>query len=273
MGEYYIGTSGFSYADWRGAFYPETLPKEDFLAYYAGRFPFVELNFSYYRQPSVRTTAGLVEKGGEGFLFTIKGHASMTHERDDSWKRNTEIFLEGIRPLEEGEALAGVLLQFPYSFHYTAENRRYLAELTEELQRGGVKDSRAPLLVEFRNNEWEGETVDEELVKRNISRVVSDTPKLEKLPSTEARVTAETAYLRLHGRNRENWWSGDNTSRYDYLYSRDELESFLPLIEQLMGKSSRLFIAFNNHHKGQAVENAAMLGDLIEGREEKRDAE
>ncbi len=264
MGTYYIGTSGFSYADWVGPFYPAGLKKTDFLPYYAERFPFVELNFTYYRQPAAGAMEKLISKTPSHFLFSVKAHGSMTHEREDEWKVHTGTFLEGIAPLAEAGSLAGVLLQFPYSFHYTKENRYYLASLTEELHRKGD----LPLLVEFRNNEWGDAQVNDELRERGIGKVVTDTPQLRNLPETEKVCTAQTAYLRLHGRNSENWWTGDNTSRYDYRYSESELNELLPIILDLLESAGRLFIAFNNHHKGQAADNALMLRSILERRDD-----
>ncbi len=262
----FIGTSGFSYADWRGPFYPESLAKEEFLPYYAEHFPFVELNFTYYRQPSARAIERMVEKTPDSFLFTIKAHKSLTHERERDegggkiQEEAVQSYLEGIEPLIQGKRLGGVLLQFPYSFHYNAENRTYLARLCDSL----VKDRPIPLLIEFRNAEWSGESVSREFESRGIGTVVTDQPKLKNLPERPTVLTGETAYFRLHGRNEKNWWSGDNTSRYDYFYSREELEEFLPMLRELSKNSSRLFIAFNNHYKGQAVENAFLLKKLIE---------
>jgi uncharacterized protein YecE (DUF72 family) len=262
----YIGTSGFSYADWRGPFYPESLAKEEFLPYYAERFPFVELNFTYYRQPSARAVERMIEKTPDSFLFTVKAHKSLTHERETDegggqvQEAAVQSYLEGIRPLLEGERLGGILLQFPYSFHYNAENRSYLAALCDSLSKHGP----LPLLIEFRNAEWSGESVIREFESRGMGSVVTDQPKLKNLPEGRAVITGKTAYFRLHGRNKENWWTGDSTGRYDYLYRREELKEFLPLLRELSKNSSRLFIAFNNHYKGQAVENAFLLKKLIE---------
>ncbi|MFP4617715.1 MAG: DUF72 domain-containing protein [Spirochaetaceae bacterium] len=281
MGNYYIGTSGFSYRDWEGPFYPQNLGKEEYLSYYAQHFSFVELNFTYYRRPEAPVMEKMIKKVPPGFLFSVKAHKSLTHERGAGWKEEVERFTEGIFPLVEGECLAGVLLQFPYSFHYTRENRTYLAGLCSRLADGGSSLARGsggategsptsaeahtlPLFTEFRNAEWIKESVREELADRSIGFVITDTPKLRNLPQPENTVTSEYAYLRLHGRNEDNWWTGDNTSRYDYLYSRQELQEFLPLLRSILNGSTRLFIAFNNHHKGQAVKNALMLREMID---------
>lgn len=273
MSGMYIGTSGFSYKDWIGPFYPEGLRKEEFLPYYAERFSFVELNFPYYRIPSPYTLEKMLEKTPDDFLFSLKAHKSMTHERADGWEGETERYIEGIKPVMEAGRLSGVLLQFPYSFHYTKENRSYLARLCDYLTRSSPashssdsppsSNSSMPLLVEFRNAEWSTASVREELQARNITFVVTDSPDLYNLPSPESIVTTEVAYFRFHGRNKTDWWTGDNTSRYDYRYSYEELGELLPILKTMAQESTRLYIAFNNHHKGQATSNACMLKELF----------
>jgi uncharacterized protein YecE (DUF72 family) len=107
--------------------------------------------------------------------------------------------------------------------------------------------------------------------KRGLSFVVTDTPDLPKLPGASGPAsipptTSSIGYMRFHGRNRDNWWTGDNTTRYDYLYSEQELSSWIDRIEELMHNTRILFIAFNNHHKGQAVKNSLQLMGLLEER-------
>src|SRR6056297_1756913 len=156
MGEYYIGTSGFSYKDWLGQFYPPDLKKDDFLHYYSSRFSFVELNFTYYRQPSPQLLEKMRQKVDENFLFTVKAHRSITHEREEGWISAVKEFAEGIRPLTESGQCGGILLQFPFSFHYTPKNRLYLANASEALKECiGQAPANTPILVEFRNREWE----------------------------------------------------------------------------------------------------------------------
>ncbi|SRR6056297_3929644 len=275
MGQCYIGTSGFSYRDWVGHFYPEQLQQKEFLSYYSSRFDFVELNFTYYRQPTPQVLKKMLNSVPSNFLFTLKAHQSITHERENNWQRSVEEFLRGIQPLNESGQCGGILLQFPYSFHYTPENRRYLAKVTAALQAkptniqkgrevtpsGGTSP---PLLIEFRNRDWEKGHVFEEMKDRGLGLIITDHPDLKNLPQTSNIVTSNTAYIRFHGRNRENWWSGDNVSRYDYLYSRKELEERLPDVLSMRKHSKRLFVAFNNHHKGQAAQNALLFTELMD---------
>jgi uncharacterized protein YecE (DUF72 family) len=247
-----IGTSGYSYQDWVGPFYPPGTDKRDFLAYYASRYPFTELNFSYYRQPSAHTSAGMVARTPEGFQFSVKMHQSVTHERTDSWKREVHAFAEGVEPFRANGRLAGVLLQFPFSFHYRPENRHYLAHVCDEL-------ACLPLFVEFRNVEWQKRQVYEGLAQRGVGLVVVDAPDLKGLPEPEVLATAEAAYLRFHGRNRGSWWTGDNATRYDYRYTADELADWVEPVRLLAEKTRLLLVAFNNHPNANAAFNADEL--------------
>lgn len=271
MGECYIGTSGFSYRDWKEHFYPPGLESSEFLRYYSSYFSFVELNFTYYRQPQPVVLEKMLASVPESFLFTLKAHQSITHERDENWHGAVREFAQGLRPLTEAGQCGGILLQFPYSFHYTPKNRLYLANVSNALQEALAAPhptskgtpAAAPLLVEFRNRDWEQPQVFQEMQSRGLGLIVTDHPDLKNLPQTSNMVTATTAYLRFHGRNKENWWSGDNVSRYDYLYSREELEERLPDVHSMRQASTRLFVAFNNHHKGQAVQNALLFSELV----------
>jgi len=253
----YIGTSGYSYNDWIDAFYPPDTGKSDFLEFYASRFSMVELNFTYYRQPEPRILSNMIATTDPGFLFSIKAHRSLTHEIEGGEAVTT--YIRGVEPLAESGRLAAVLLQFPYSFHYTVENRRYLGKLCGSLHA-------LPLAVEFRNNEWQRQSVYDELADRSIAFTVVDCPQLEKLPAPDAVTTANLGYIRFHGRNKENWWTGTNASRYDFLYSEDELDKWLDKIAHMARSTAILLIAFNNHWRGQAPRNAEQLGGLLKTR-------
>ncbi len=101
---------------------------------------------------------------------------------------------------------------------------------------------------------------------RNICFVQTDLPLLDKLPLPTSVTTSDIGYIRFHGRNAENWWGGDSTSRYDYLYNNHELQSWLCRIEEIASRVNRLLITFNNHHKGKAIQNAAEIFSLLTGK-------
>ena len=252
----YLGTSGYSYDDWVGPFYPPGTDRSAFLEYYAARFSMVELNFTYYRQPETRTLSAMVDATGIEFLFSIKAHKSLTHEVEADWKKAALAYLRGVTPLSNSGRLVSVLLQFPFSFHYTVENRRYLGQLCGELKE-------LPLAVEFRNSSWQRRSVYDELEIRGIASAVVDCPPLEKLPKPDPVTTSKLGYIRFHGRNSANWWKGTNASRYDYLYSEEDFDEWLDRIAEMSGNTAILLIAFNNHWRGQAVRNAEQLGGLL----------
>jgi uncharacterized protein YecE (DUF72 family) len=116
-----------------------------------------------------------------------------------------------------------------------------------------------PKAVEFRGSEWQRPSVYEGLRRWNAAFVNVDAPRLSRLPEPGEEATADLGYVRLHGRNRANWWQGDNASRYDYLYSPEELEEWLPRIARLLAKVRIALVIFNNHPGGKAVRNALEL--------------
>jgi uncharacterized protein YecE (DUF72 family) len=256
MSDIRIGTSGYSYEDWIGPFYPRELPKSSRLEHYSRHFSFTEINFSYYKMPISTHLERMASRVSSEFLFTVKAHRSLTHEVGSSWREQVLSFREGVRPLVEAGKLGGVLLQFPYSFHYTRENRRYLDRLcrtTDDL----------PRFLEFRNREWQRDSVFAHMRELGVGYVITDGPDLTGLPQAIAATTSSSAYLRFHGRNAANWWDGDNRSRYDYLYREEELQPWAVRIRELMTQMALIMVAFNNHADAQAVSNARDLQRLL----------
>ncbi|MDG5816243.1 DUF72 domain-containing protein [Chitinispirillales bacterium ANBcel5] len=252
-----VGTSGYSYKDWVGPLYPPGTKQRDFLSVYARHFEMTELNFTYYRQPDAATVSRMADSTPAGFLFTVKAHCSLTHSVDRSnFLQEADTFVRGIEPLLEHGKLASVLFQFPYSYHYNSENRLYLDTVCS-----GFKGY--PIAIEFRNNEWMRPAVFKEFKDRAITLVNVDVPPLKNLPQSSGEVTSGTGYLRFHGRNAKNWWSGDNVTRYDYLYTDNELLERLGDIKKMVQRAGIVLVVFNNHSKGQAVVNANRLKELI----------
>lgn len=253
-----LGTSGYSYADWKGLFYPDRCSNTNMLPFYAGRFDTVELNFSYYRMPEADQLSRLASRAREvnpAFQFSIKAHKTLTHEIGAGWQRDADAFRDAIAGLASSDSLAAVLLQFPHSFHYTTQNRRHLAALLESLQGHACA-------CEFRSREWLGQRVYQGLRDRGAALVAVDEPELEGLLPPVAIPTADFGYVRFHGRNKENWWRGTNASRYDYLYSKEELQEWVPRIQELGGAEKTIYVYFNNHWRAQAVENALQFKNL-----------
>ncbi len=250
--KYIVGTSGYSFADWVGRFYPPETKSRDMFAHYVRDFETVELNFTFYRIPSVTTLAALDRKSPAGFSFWVKGNQQITHERDRSVVRE---FLDNLAPLSESGKLAGVLLQFPQSFHRTVENRSFLGEVVEDF-------ASVPLAVEFRHFSWDSESTLAGLRDRNVALVVPDAPEIRGLFRPAPAVTSSIGYLRLHSRNTDKWYAGP-TERYDYDYSDRELSDVLKQWSPLTEQVDKVFAFFNNCHHAQAAQNALSFQKLI----------
>jgi uncharacterized protein YecE (DUF72 family) len=258
MAQILVGTCGFYYTDWLGPVYPEGTAKKDYLALYAKRFNTVELDYTYYSMPKAANLARMLLDGGPDLTFAIKAHETLTHKIDPAaWKTNANMYREAIEPVVQAGRLEAVLFQFPYSFHYTTDNRRYLGDLLSCFQ--GI-----PLAVEFRVADWYHSRVIEGMQKQGVALVSLDMPDLAKLPPTMDVVTAPFSYIRLHGRNARAWWGSDEVARYDYLYTDRELEDWVDRIKRIVIQADKILVYFNNHARGQAVQNAQTLIMLLE---------
>lgn len=249
-----LGTSGFSYDDWVGPVYPSDLPRRQWLEHYAKQFDTVELNVTYYRVPGTKTVEGWVERTPDDFVFSVKAHQSLTHDRGDP---DFSGYLAGIQPLQRSGKLACVLAQFPYSFHPTEENRAYLSRL-----RAGLAD--VPLVIEFRDRGWANEQVFELLRELNFGYCAVDEPPLRGLMPPIAPASGPLGYVRLHGRNAEKWWNHQHAwERYDYSYSDEELGEWVPRILELESQADAVLVYANNHYRGQSVDAMRKLRALL----------
>lgn len=249
-----FGSSGFSYKDWVGPFYPEGLPQREWLAYYAREFDTVEVNMTFYRPPAAKTLAAWAERTPPGFLFAVKAHRSLTHERQAP---DFEGFTQGLLPLREAGKLACVLAQFPQSFHPTPPNRDYLARL-----RAGLGD--LPAVVEFRDAAWATAETYAHLRELNLGFACLDEPRLKGLMLPLAVATGPVAYVRFHGRNARQWYRHEHGwQRYNYSYTREELAEWVPRLRALDSAAPLTLVYFNNAWQGQGLANAKALRELL----------
>jgi uncharacterized protein YecE (DUF72 family) len=279
-----LGTSGFSFPDWLGPFYPPDLPRNKMLDYYVRQFKTVEINSTYYRIPPPSTMAAMERKTPADFEFVVKASQEMTHKQT----RDPDIygaFHAALAPLRAANKLSGVLAQFPQSFHRTDEGEKFLVELQERME--GV-----PLFIEFRHSSWVGDDVFDFLEHESLGYVSVDEPQISGLLPPVARATGPLAYVRFHGRNKKSWHRrGDGTEgpearpsaapgaargakpprerdrqllRYDYLYSEAELKEWADKIRDLNQKAQKTFVFFNNCHVGQAATNAKLMRKLLD---------
>ena len=288
MQDFLLGTSGYDYPEWKGVFYPPDLKRRDFLSFYSTVFNALELNFSFYGMPTPHQMRSFYERSEGRLSFSVKANRALTHEAGRDWKETAWEFQQAVKELLEKDALCAVLFQFPETFHYTRENRLYLADLLAEF-------NDFPCVVEFRHREWVRESVFAGLEERGAGVVFCDMPRLKNLPHSvvaprQAQVSSavivsgrsvesthnlpfvgNTAYIRLHGRNAGAWYSKEDVSsgeqngsaRYRYDYSDDELREFVPVIQSTIGAGKRTAVFFNNHPDGSGARNAKRLGEMV----------
>jgi uncharacterized protein YecE (DUF72 family) len=253
----YCGTSGFSYDDWVGMYYPRGLPRKNWLSYYAQEFNALELNTTYYSLPDISVMESLVRKTGEGFLFSVKANQEMTHKRQ-AGQEVFKAFIKTLQPLIETNKLGCILAQFPYSFNQSAANLGYLQLFHEWI--GGL-----PLVIEFRNAAWLNQETLTWMKERNIGFCCVDEPQLPRLLPPVAEVTSDIGYIRFHGRNAAKWWQHDEAwERYDYTYKPEELHEWLPRISLINRTAKNTFIFANNHWRSQAVDTIRQVRSMLD---------
>jgi uncharacterized protein YecE (DUF72 family) len=265
-----FGPAGWSYADWQGAVYPEPQPRGfDPLAYLARYFDTIEVNSTFYRPARPHVPARWVRRVSDNpdFKFTTKLWQRFTHQRDSAWTPDeVDAVRAGFDPLAERDCLGAVLVQFPWSFKAGPESLEWLEDVTSAF-------SNYPLVVEVRHSSWNRPGFHRWLNERGIGFVNIDQPLFSRSIGPSAEASGRVGYVRLHGRNYQDWFREDagRDARYDYLYDRDELEPWVERIRELAegGLAEDVYVITNNHYRGQAVANAVMLASMFRGRPQK----
>jgi uncharacterized protein YecE (DUF72 family) len=254
VAELRIGTSGYSFPDWVGTVYPDGTRPAEMLSTYARDFDTVEINFTYYRDPTPEIFERMLRKVDAGFEFVVKAPRGFTHERDRA-NASAAGFVEALRPLIEAGQLGGVLVQFPQAFHRGKEAEVYVQALTERLPLEAV-----PTYVEFRHDSWMKEEIYRSLHECGLGFVNVDLPRLRSLPTPSQVVTGQNAYVRLHGRNAAQWHGPSSASlRYDYRYSDEELDAWVIRVETMMDSVQKVYVFTNNCHKGSSFVDALRM--------------
>ena len=216
-----IGPAGWDYQDWQGVVYPPRVQGTDRLTFLTQFFPVIEINVTFYRPISATLARRWVEAvaARPDFRFTAKLFRGFTHERTTAPWQEEPAVKSGLAALLEAGRLGALLAQFPYSFHNTAENRGYLLTVRERFQD-------YPLAIEVRHRSWQLPAVRQFLADHNLSFCNIDQPQISYALGETDWVSGPLAYLRLHGRNRQNWFAktDDAGARYDYLYTAQEMD-------------------------------------------------
>lgn len=263
-----FGPAGWMYKDWEGIVYPEgeaKPPRFDPLRYIANFFDTVEINSSFYGPPVARTTTSWVKrvKDHRDFRFTAKLWKRFTHERDSAWTtEEVDQVRAGFDVMMDADRLGAVLLQFPWSFKRTEENREWLGDVVRTF-------NRYPLVVEVRHTSWLAPEFMASLAEEGVGFVNIDQPLYHDSIGPSAHVTSHVAYVRVHGRNYKDWFrdKAPVEQRYNYLYKADELEPWVERVNEIAADPtvSDAYVVTNNHYKGKAVANAAMLKSMVTG--------
>ncbi|TMQ63766.1 MAG: DUF72 domain-containing protein [Candidatus Eisenbacteria bacterium] len=179
-----IGTSGYSYAEWKGNFYPEKMAAKDMLRFYAERFPTVEINNTFYRMPKEALLAGWAEQVPESFTFVIKASKRITHDKRLKECGELLAYLFGVTSTL-GSRLGPLLFQLPPNFKKDVPRLKSFFEEMPERRR---------VAVEFRHASWFDDEVYETLRGQRAALCVADTGEE---PAAPLVATTDWGYLRL----------------------------------------------------------------------------
>ncbi len=261
----HCGPAGWSYAHWNGVVYPKTKPRGFHpIEYLSEFFDTVEVNTSFYQslKPEITQLWAAKTAHNPKFVFTAKMHRRFTHDRVLDQAEMTA-FKDGLWPLLKSGKLGALLMQFPWSFRFTAENREFLIGLRRAFHE-------FPLVAEMRHDSWMRDEALGTLIDYRVGFCNIDQPDYTRAMPPTAFLTSAIGYVRLHGRNPANSLGGFQPEaarqrQHDYLYDAHELAEWKWRIERLGRSAERVFVVTNNDPGGKSVVNALqiqrMLGD------------
>jgi uncharacterized protein YecE (DUF72 family) len=241
MPEYYIGTSGWHYEHWRGLFYPEKLPKVEWLKFYARYFNTVEINNSFYHLPSEKAFNQWRESVQAHFSYSVKVNRFITHIKR---LRNSEILLENFfsRAQLLGNKLGVLLYQLPPQMERNDKTlESFLILLPPEFRH----------VFEFRHESWIDESVFALLKSHDAGFCIFDMPRF----TCPLVATSDFAYVRLHG----------SKGLYQSRYSEEELSRWACGIAEIGKGLKEVYIYFNNDAEAYAITNAQRLKQILVG--------
>ncbi len=237
---YWVGTSGWSYANWQGRFYPPGLKRTDWLAHYAGQFRSVEINNSFYHLPRDAMLAGWVERTPVDFVFAVKAWRAITHYRRlRDCAEPLAVFLDRIGAL--GGKCGPVLFQLPPRWHADLDRLSdFLALLPADRR----------FAMEFRDPDWHRDEVYGLLRARNVAFCPFELADL----TAPRVVTADFTYVRLHGRQ----------ARYRGAYDEAALADWSTWLANNLAEGRDAYVYFDNTDEADhAVRDACRLADRL----------
>ena len=243
MGTIRLGCSGWDYRDWADVFYKNA--DESKLSAYSRIFNTAEINSTFYSYPASGIVFGWAKHTPKDFKFAMKLNRLITHEKMLDISKGVEDdvrrFCELMKPLQETEKLACILIQLPPGMKFKKEKMEAFLKILPLDMR---------FALEYRNETWLTQEVHDLLSQYNVATVAVDEPLLPH----EITLTSDIAYVRWHGKGKNMW--------YNYRYSRDELAEWVPKVKE-MSKSAEVYGYFNNHYHGYAPENCIDVLEML----------
>lgn len=235
----HIGCSGYNYREWKGMFYPEGLAQSKWLQYYCTHYNTVEINASFYRFPTVKSLKSWYDKTPADFKFSLKATNQITHYKKFNGTQSLISELYAVAAAGLQDKLECILFQLPPGVKYSPE---VLDRIVSQL------DPTFKNVLEFRDAGWWNKDVYKMLRSNNIIFCTSSYPGLP----DEFVTTADTAYVRLHGK----------TELYKSNYSNDELHTLHDVIHH--SDIKEVFIYFDNTWGGNAIANAKTMQQFMQ---------
>jgi uncharacterized protein YecE (DUF72 family) len=244
-----IGTSGWGYDEWVGPFYPRGLKKEDYLLYYSEIFYTNEINTTFYNIPPRRVVDNWVSKTPPDFLFSAKIPQSITHENRldvDLCLDDLRYFLNVMEPIIESRKLLSFLIQLPPYF----KKDQHFENLKQFINNwpGNPRQDSYYLVIEFRDKSWMDKEVFNYLEDMSLTYCAVIEPLL---PPRMDLTNPSFFYIRFHGYGKRIW--------FDYCFNEEEIKKWAQPIREVIQKSDKVGIYFNNHFSGYAAKNSLML--------------
>jgi len=236
----------------------------DKLEYVSGFVDVIEINNTFYRPPAERNSASWLKRTSAkaDFFFTAKLHRGFTHEGkiDPATVRQ---FHTGFKPLLDEDKLKQLLAQFRYDFADSPENREHLSEIAKRFS-----DSFS-LVVEVRHKSWQMPEALSFLHELGVTVCNLDYPTGWNSFNMNLCTVGTNGYFRMHGRNKEKWFSkAGRDETYDYYYDDNELAGIKKRIDKLAGAFDSLTVIANNHYRGAELANALELKALVTGQKQ-----
>jgi len=258
----YIGIAGWSYPDWKGIVYTDS--KINQLEYVSRFVDCVEINSTFYRPPYEKTTKSWLERTSKkaDFFFTAKLHQDFTH-RGKMDAEMIRYFHKGFEPFLEKGKLKHLLAQFRYDFVDSEDNRKQLRRIVDNFS------DAFHLAVEVRHKSWQEKEALDFLKELGVSVCNLDYPTTWNSFDLQHCTVGPSGYFRMHGRNKEKWFSkAGRDETYDYYYNSNELSGIKKRIEKLTEAFEVLTVIANNHYRGAELANAIELKGLLTGQKQ-----